>query len=883
MRKFLDRQASGTDELLIKSVQTAGHYKGYIMVEAHKVDHVKHALAGIQFLFLGGLTAYKKIPLNEMVDVMTVKRRELPIQSGMWVRMKRGVYEGDLAKVIVVDENSAKATVMLIPRIDLPGSERARKAEEAQQADRAAGAGARKRKKPERAPLSKITPDDLKDAGQQYETARDGKELYYIWKDNRFRDGMLHKVVAFTAFEYENVVPSLDELQAFMARPTNNRTLEEEGMDDELDKGPGGGGSGMASEADLLPKIDPSSVLRSATSFSKGDLVRVTAGELVNLTGTVESIDKDGQVHITCTTDDLIGEKLFFDIDKLEKFFRVGDHVKVLNGRYKGSTGVVLNVETGTSTVDVMSDLGRSEMKVFAHDLQMSTEYATGLDAAGQYRIYDLVELNAQNVGVIVRIDEAETFKVLDNLGTVRTVGLAEMQGRLTPRNPVALDARQFRMGVADQVTVIDGPFKGRQGTIKHIFRKSVFVLSRTHAENAGIFVVRGHDLRVVQGAPGAATGAPAGGAGFLGGRASNAPFGSDADGALNGSYLRSPGPLNAPGPGGAGGAAGPRGAGGSARAPQDPLVSKLVVITAGPEKGLKARVESANGLMVRVTLLTRIKSMNIERSKVRPVDSLGGPAKFGFVGAGPGGSSSAIHNNGMRTPSFAGSATPMYAIDGDRTPGREGSATPGRIDHDGIFDPNRDFTMPTPRQTQDPWAGPVPTNVPASVQSYGSFDRPTSATPSWAMAGPHSSFLGSTLNPPVSVGGGFGVPGSVAPGTYGGARHQDILSKGVVVRIQDSANEFVVTGNSGSMFSVRPIENVMGTEELNLPADNLEVVRPVRRDKVKVVRGDLVGQTGTLIGIDENDGIVQMQVSEGSDDKGLKIIDLESLVKFHE
>jgi len=45
-------------------------------------------------------SSIRLIPTNEMVDVLTVRKKEPPkILPGSWVRLKRGVYSGDLAEV----------------------------------------------------------------------------------------------------------------------------------------------------------------------------------------------------------------------------------------------------------------------------------------------------------------------------------------------------------------------------------------------------------------------------------------------------------------------------------------------------------------------------------------------------------------------------------------------------------------------------------------------------------------------------------------------------------------------------------------------------------------------------------------------------------------
>lgn len=53
------------------------------------------------------------------------------------------------------------------------------------------------------------------------------------------------------------------------------------------------------------------------------------------------------------------------------------------------------------------------QLKVLPRDLQLCSETASGVDAGGQHEWGELVQLDPQTVGVIVRL-ERETFQVVD-------------------------------------------------------------------------------------------------------------------------------------------------------------------------------------------------------------------------------------------------------------------------------------------------------------------------------------------------------------------------------------------------------------------------------------------------------------------------------------
>eukprot|EP01089_Gocevia_fonbrunei_P017669 TRINITY_DN57_c0_g1_i2.p1 TRINITY_DN57_c0_g1~~TRINITY_DN57_c0_g1_i2.p1 ORF type:complete len:206 (-),score=84.14 TRINITY_DN57_c0_g1_i2:48-665(-) len=64
----------------------------------------------------------------------------------------------------------------------------------------------------------------------------------------------------------------------------------------------------------------------------------------------------------------------------------------------------------------------------------------------------------------------------------------------------------------------------------------------------------------------------------------------------------------------------------------------------------------------------------------------------------------------------------------------------------------------------------------------------------------------------------------------------------------------------------------------LAVPVEFLELVRPSKTDRIKVIHGEHKGSTGELFGIDGADGIVQMDQLYGRD---IKILNLGWLAKY--
>ena len=50
-------------------------------------------------------------------------------------------------------------------------------------------------------------------------------------------------------------------------------------------------------------------------------------------------------------------------------------------------------------------------------------------------------------------------------------------------------------VSTADHVKIVDGPFKGYRGMVKHIVRRFVFVRSHQHSSDGGIICVNGKQV----------------------------------------------------------------------------------------------------------------------------------------------------------------------------------------------------------------------------------------------------------------------------------------------------------------------------------------------------------------------------------------------------
>jgi len=195
-------------------------------------------------------------------------------------------------------------------------------------------------------------------------------------------------------------------------------------------------------------------------------------------------------------------DRLEIEVYKLEKFFREGDHVRVMRGKLTGETGFVLSVRRDESVAGapyvalIRTDSTEANISVFLSDLQISKEVFTGETSRGGYQLHDLVQLPNRSLGVIVSINR-ETFTVLDTSNIAHELHLQELGARKTQaRNggrfgpgfvESGMDKNQRNLVVGDKVDVCDGPHRGITGVVKHFSHQTAFVQSSSIRTNGGI------------------------------------------------------------------------------------------------------------------------------------------------------------------------------------------------------------------------------------------------------------------------------------------------------------------------------------------------------------------------------------------------------------
>ena len=114
MQKYFDCLNSPA-EFEIFSVTSVNKTQGYIYIEAFTNKHVFMAVANIPIIFGSNVTLVSYADRTQIFE--NDPTMNIEIKDGQWVRIKKGLYDGDLAQVDWVDHAKRKAMVKLVPRL----------------------------------------------------------------------------------------------------------------------------------------------------------------------------------------------------------------------------------------------------------------------------------------------------------------------------------------------------------------------------------------------------------------------------------------------------------------------------------------------------------------------------------------------------------------------------------------------------------------------------------------------------------------------------------------------------------------------------------------------------------------------------------------------
>lgn len=452
-RKVFHSTYSG-NPIEVMSVFYRDSLPGLIYLEARQSAAVHAAVAGIVGVYLS--RGVQLVPIEEMAPLLRIKKKEINLTPGMWVRLKRGKYTGDLAQVIDVDQlTSGVVGVKFIPRIDL--TPREKKQERLANGKGSLGGTFR--------PTQRLF--NYEDVRKIYGRGqvRPGAQGAYVFDGDEYLDGFCVKDLKINLLTTEDVQPTLEEVSRFA-------------------------GDDGAGKFDLSTIADANRHVSSAF-LTVGDQVEVYEGELAGMYGTVETIASD-TISIKAIGGEIHGQMVEVPARSVRKKFDIGEHVKIITGKNTDVSGMIVDVKG--DVVTLMSDQGQQEIKVFSKDVRKAADIAGGSQTLGLYDVHELVMLDPTTAAVIVKV-EGNQLRVLDQNGISRVVKPTEVTLRRdNARYAVATDSAGNDMKVGDAMKEVEG--ESRRGEVINISRSLfVWLHNRDHGENYGVFVARASAL----------------------------------------------------------------------------------------------------------------------------------------------------------------------------------------------------------------------------------------------------------------------------------------------------------------------------------------------------------------------------------------------------
>lgn len=888
MNKFIDFTNKGTPLGIISVVSSS---KGFIYVEAEREPHAKTAIQGLRDIVPWSM---KLVPIQEMSSVLTITSMKKPIVAGVWARIKRvGTYKGDLCKVLEVMDSSTRALVKLVPRLDL--------------AALTSGIPT-KMLKGQRNSASLLTAGIMQTLDVHRKRHPITNEMVDLIDGEYFQDGFILKEYnILSTLTTENVIPMLEEKQKFDSASSASRDHEANlpGASDAQ-----AGGNWIQNEVEL----------------AKGDTVRVMEGDLLNLMGIVVAISaSDDTVKVMPLHEEIKDTILDFNRKQLMKFIKVGDHIKVISGRYIGETGTVVSINEETNAAPiaiVLADSMAKEIQVRVRDVQESAEVSTGLDSLKGKQLYDMVALAHGDVGVITHVGR-ENFKIICQNGQTREVTDQEIQRVLQSGRSAALDKEKNHITPGEMVSVVEGTYQGQTGTIKHLYRSCVFLHNNKMTSDSGIFVCKSRQLVLA---------------------------GSKAKSTLTANSLVNPTQTRAQQQRGPPRAGGPN-ASFADRQKSNDMVGKTVKIKRGLYKGYLGMIVDESEHKVKIEIHSKHITTEVDKAHIiiagtRTGQIMDHPRTNAtpLVGATPMGQTplagSMTPMNAMGTPMHpsSGNATPMQSYTpagdawqlGSKTPlmdsstphdngshtshsssstlpynpvtytPMEMSGTPHAQDNmattPGMYNPHTPGGLgysPAPGGLMGsgmmgtpgagtPGAGLYP-NTPSMIGTPGGLMGPGGSlgTPSMAVGTPMGQMLQSPYTDPTSLSHSSRLDStsSHASATSGGLGASGDFSIDMEVRVTDESSDW--HGSTCVVQSIdaksRHVHVRNGPVTRVFPASALVHVVPEKHHRIKILSGEDAGQMGLLIGTDGDDGIVKMDVNSE-----ILIFNLASLAKMH-
>jgi len=102
----------------IKSIVIPHNVKGILYVETCEQSHVMSMIENMEHICGIVMLGQEAMPINEMPDVLQVRKQRTHLKVKQWVRVKQGIFKNDIAQIDYVYTGQDQVCLKLLPRID---------------------------------------------------------------------------------------------------------------------------------------------------------------------------------------------------------------------------------------------------------------------------------------------------------------------------------------------------------------------------------------------------------------------------------------------------------------------------------------------------------------------------------------------------------------------------------------------------------------------------------------------------------------------------------------------------------------------------------------------------------------------------------------------
>ena len=455
---FRDQKKDKKDRVKIFSVTSFTNLKGKIFIEAFTERDVLFAIQDMSNVYQNSI---QLVPINERAQIFEYDQApKSEVFQNQLVRIKGGNYDGDLAKVVYIEDPVNKIHIALVPRIfdNFKGKKGYNVAPFSK---------SKIFDKPRKQLFDKkYVINDSESGNTKTITEPYGEVTKY--RSFKFMDGLLVKIVRRGIIETENVSPKEEELQKIGCYINEDGVYIDKNTEKRLT---------IANKTNIR--------------FKKGDLVKVASenNEYNGQTGIVVENESGNKIKVEM---ELLDKKYTYFIPKSELVlfkhnFKDGDLVFAKFGSNKGRKGMVIQT-TENGDVTVYDDVTKTKFKAKNDDLIFSEDMDLDNEENEMFKIGELVRIKNSNIVCYIIESTKYTIKVVTINNEVKELSVREVDIINLGKRITSSDGKGNPIDIDNTVKVIYGQYKGNKGVIKNIYNKYIFLLNYDFTRSNGIF-----------------------------------------------------------------------------------------------------------------------------------------------------------------------------------------------------------------------------------------------------------------------------------------------------------------------------------------------------------------------------------------------------------